>query len=68
MKSCIDCLHCKVRVSRKTLRCTLRHWQDFYNGREIYTVRHNEVGKSYMRIKDREVFGAAVSCKDYEAM
>jgi hypothetical protein len=68
MKSCMDCLHCKIQVSKKTLRCTLRHWQDFGLGREIYTINYDEVGKTYMKIRDRKVFGAAISCKDYEAM
>ena len=68
MRTCSDCLHCKIRVSKKTLSCSLGYWRDYNWKPKTFQVNKGEVGKTDMNLKERAIFKMAQKCEDYEGM
>jgi len=68
MKTCSDCLYCKIRISKKTLMCSLNNWYTYGMGTKVFIVNKGEVGKRDMNLRHRTIFDMAQSCGDYEEM
>ena len=69
MKSCLDCLHCKMINSSRYLKCSVGIWmKDMKDGFEEKTVKLNKSERCGLSIKPRGVFKAAHTCFSFETM
>ena len=69
MKSCLDCLHCKMINSSRYLKCSVGIWmKDMKNGFEEKTVKLNESERYRFNIQQRGVFKTAHMCLYFETM
>ena len=65
-KTCSDCIHCKIRISTRTLACSKGHWRRFDYDDKVFLLNKGEVGRHEINLRHRTIFNSASKCPDYE--
>ena len=66
MKTCIDCLYCKIIIAKQVLRCSLRHWSKFDGSEKLVKLgRHETI---IVKPTYRELFAGAERCVNFNFM
>jgi len=69
MIDCRDCLHCKVNISKQTIRCDKAYWiRDNLKPKVFKINLRIEVSEANLNVKYRQQFGIAHKCPDFVNM